>query len=75
MVTHHHAVRREHRRWYDWEHPELFATVLRSVKSTLDPTWLLNSGALIDPKTQPHIDVERAYKDVALARLHPHPCR
>lgn len=48
-ITHHHAVGRDHRRWYDQERPELFASALRSVKSALDPKWLLNPGVLIDP--------------------------
>ena len=48
-ITHHHAVGRDHRRWYDQERPELFASALRSVKSALDPRWLLNPGVLIDP--------------------------
>lgn len=48
-ITHHHAVGRDHREWYDQECPELFASALRAVKSTLDPNWLLNPGVLIDP--------------------------
>jgi len=48
-ITHHHAVGRDHRRWYDQERPDLFASALRSVKSALDPGWLLNPGVLIDP--------------------------
>ncbi len=48
-ITHHHAVGRDHRRWYDQERPELFASTLRAVKSALDPRWLLNPGVLIDP--------------------------
>ncbi|HEX9131896.1 MAG TPA: FAD-binding oxidoreductase [Ktedonobacteraceae bacterium] len=48
-ITHHHAVGRDHREWYDQERPELFATALRAVKSTLDPNWLLNPGVLMDP--------------------------
>jgi alkyldihydroxyacetonephosphate synthase len=48
-ITHHHAVGRDHRRWYDQERPNLFASALRSVKSALDPGWLLNPGVLIDP--------------------------
>lgn len=47
-ITHHHAVGRDHRQWYDQERPEIFATALRAVKSTLDPKWLLNPGVLID---------------------------
>ena len=52
-ITHHHAVGRDHRRWYDQERPELFATALRAVKSALDPRWLLNPGALIDSQSAP----------------------
>jgi alkyldihydroxyacetonephosphate synthase len=48
-ITHHHAVGRDHRQWYDQERPELFAKALRAVKRTLDPQWLLNPGVLIDP--------------------------
>ena len=49
-ITHHHAVGRDHRPWYDQERPELFARSLRAIKSTLDPHWLLNPGVLIDPQ-------------------------
>ncbi|MBV9811409.1 MAG: FAD-binding oxidoreductase, partial [Acetobacteraceae bacterium] len=49
-ITHHHAVGREHRPWYDRERPDLFAAALRTVKSTLDPRGLLNPGVLIDPE-------------------------
>ena len=47
-ITHHHAVGRDHRRWYDQERPELFATALKAVKCSLDPKWLLNPGVLLD---------------------------
>ena len=36
-ITHHHAVGRDHRRWYDEERPELFAGALRAAKHVLDP--------------------------------------
>ena len=48
-ITHHHAVGRDHRPWYDRERPELFATALRAAKRTLDPQGILNPGVLIDP--------------------------
>jgi alkyldihydroxyacetonephosphate synthase len=48
-VTHHHAVGRDHRPWYDRQRPPLFADALRAVKKTLDPQGLLNPGVLIDP--------------------------
>jgi alkyldihydroxyacetonephosphate synthase len=48
-ITHHHAVGRQHRPWYDQERPDLFADVLRAAKQTLDPKAVLNPGVLIDP--------------------------
>ena len=48
-VTHHHAVGRDHRRWYDRQRPELFAAALRAAKAAMDPQGLLNPGVLIDP--------------------------
>ncbi len=48
-ITHHHAVGRLHRPWYDQQRPELFAQSLRAVKASLDPAGILNPGVLIDP--------------------------
>ena len=48
-ITHHHAVGRTHRPWYDRERPEPFALALRAAKAALDPDALLNPGVLIDP--------------------------
>jgi alkyldihydroxyacetonephosphate synthase len=50
-ITHHHAVGRDHRPWYDKERPELFATALKAAKRALDPQGMLNPGVLIDPLT------------------------
>jgi alkyldihydroxyacetonephosphate synthase len=48
-ITHHHAVGRDHRPWYDRQRPELFAAALRAAKRELDPQGMLNPGVLIDP--------------------------
>ncbi len=48
-ITHHHAVGRDHRPWYDRQRPDLFAVALRSAKGALDPQGVLNPGVLIDP--------------------------
>lgn len=48
-ITHHHAVGRMHRPWYDRQRPDLFAESLRAVKRVLDPNGILNPGVLIDP--------------------------
>ena len=48
-ITHHHAVGRYHRPWYDRQRPELFARALRAAKKALDPTGMMNPGVLIDP--------------------------
>jgi alkyldihydroxyacetonephosphate synthase len=47
-VTHHHAVGRDHRPWYDRQRPEPFARALAAVKRELDPTGVLNPGVLVD---------------------------
>ncbi len=46
-ITHHHAVGRDHRPWYDRERPDGFARALRAVKAELDPGGILNPGVLI----------------------------
>jgi alkyldihydroxyacetonephosphate synthase len=48
-ITHHHAVGRDHRPWYDQQRPDLFATALRATKAALDPAAVMNPGVLIDP--------------------------
>jgi alkyldihydroxyacetonephosphate synthase len=48
-ITHHHAVGRDHRPWYDRQRPEPFAAALRAAKRELDPRGMLNPGVLIDP--------------------------
>jgi alkyldihydroxyacetonephosphate synthase len=48
-ITHHHAVGRDHRPWYDREVPGLFTVALRAAKHALDPQGLLNPGVLLDP--------------------------
>lgn len=47
-ITHHHAVGRMHKPWYQQECPPLFAQSLKAVKATLDPQQLLNPGVLFD---------------------------
>ena len=48
-ITHHHAVGRDHRPWYDRQRPDLFADALRAAKRVVDPKAILNPGVLIDP--------------------------
>jgi alkyldihydroxyacetonephosphate synthase len=48
-ITHHHAVGRDHRPWYDRQRPASFAAALRAAKAELDPAGILNPGVLIDP--------------------------
>ena len=47
-ITHHHAVGRLHRPWYDQQRPDLFAEALRAAKRALDPNGVLNPGLLVD---------------------------
>jgi alkyldihydroxyacetonephosphate synthase len=48
-ITHHHAVGRDHRPWYDRQRPDAFAAALRAAKRELDPHGVLNPGVLVDP--------------------------
>jgi alkyldihydroxyacetonephosphate synthase len=47
-ITHHHAVGRDHRPWYDEQRPELFAAALGAAKRAIDPAGILNPGVLLD---------------------------
>jgi alkyldihydroxyacetonephosphate synthase len=49
-ITHHHAVGRDHRPWYDRQRPEPFAEALRAAKAAVDPASMLNPGVLVDPR-------------------------
>ena len=46
-ITHHHAVGRDHRPWYDRQRPDVFARALTAARHELDPTGILNPGVLI----------------------------
>ncbi|WP_409494397.1 FAD-binding oxidoreductase [Amycolatopsis sp. cmx-11-12] len=46
-ITHHHAVGRDHRPWYDRQRPDPFAAALTAAKTALDPAGILNPGVLI----------------------------
>jgi alkyldihydroxyacetonephosphate synthase len=46
-ITHHHAVGRDHRPWYDRQRPEPFAVALRGAKAAVDPSGALNPGVLV----------------------------
>jgi len=48
-ITHHHALGRDHRPWYDQERPAYFAEGIKAIKSRLDPHAVLNPGILVDP--------------------------
>jgi alkyldihydroxyacetonephosphate synthase len=48
-ITHHHAVGRDHRPWYDRQRPEPFAVALAAAKEAVDPAGILNPGVLIGP--------------------------
>ncbi len=47
-ITHHHAVGRDHRPWYDAQRPDPFGLALRGAKAALDPAGILNPGVLLD---------------------------
>ena len=47
-ITHHHAVGRDHRPWYDRQRPEPFAAALRAAKAAVDPAGVMNPGVLLE---------------------------
>jgi alkyldihydroxyacetonephosphate synthase len=47
-ITHHHAVGRMHRPWYDAQRPDPFAAALGAAKAALDPGSRLNPGVLLE---------------------------
>jgi alkyldihydroxyacetonephosphate synthase len=47
-ITHHHAVGRTHRPWYEREVTAPFQAALRAMKRELDPQGLLNPGVLME---------------------------
>ncbi|HEY1450771.1 MAG TPA: FAD-binding oxidoreductase [Solirubrobacteraceae bacterium] len=48
-ITHHHAVGRDHRPWYDAQRPEPFALALAGAKAAVDPHGVMNPCVLVDP--------------------------
>ena len=59
-ITHHHAVGRDHRPWYDRQRPDPFAAALAAAKHTLDPHGILNPGVLLPaPAPAAHGQVPR----------------
>jgi alkyldihydroxyacetonephosphate synthase len=46
-ISHHHGVGIDHRDWYAREIGALGVQLLRSIKSALDPHWILNPGILV----------------------------
>jgi alkyldihydroxyacetonephosphate synthase len=46
-ITHHHAVGRDHRPWYDAQRPDVFAAALAAAKRAVDPAGILNPGILV----------------------------
>jgi alkyldihydroxyacetonephosphate synthase len=51
-ITHHHAIGRDHRPWYDRQRPDRFADAVRAAKAELDPKGILNPGVLVDPRRE-----------------------
>jgi alkyldihydroxyacetonephosphate synthase len=46
-ITHHHAVGRDHREFYDRQRPDVFAAALRGAKAAVDPAGIMNPGVLL----------------------------
>jgi alkyldihydroxyacetonephosphate synthase len=59
-ITHHHAVGRDHRPWYDRQRPGPFALALAGAKAAVDPAGMLNPGVLLPPPRRPPTRPESA---------------
>ena len=46
-ITHHHAVGRDHRPWYDRQRPDVFEQALLAAKRAVDPNGVMNPGVLV----------------------------
>lgn len=46
-ITHHHAVGRDHQKWYEEQRPAMFGDVLAAAKKKLDPKGILNPGVIV----------------------------
>jgi alkyldihydroxyacetonephosphate synthase len=46
-ITHHHAVGRDHHRWYAEQRPAPFAAALAAAKHAVDPCGVLNPGVIV----------------------------
>ena len=46
-ITHHHAVGRQHRPWYERQRPGPFGLALVAPKAAVDPAGVLNPGVLL----------------------------
>ena len=47
-VTHHHAVGRTFKPWYEKEIDPIYGRMLTATKKELDPSWIMNPGLLVD---------------------------
>lgn len=46
-ITHHHAVGKDHRPFYTQQQSDIFGTMLKAAKQSVDPNWIMNPGVLI----------------------------
>ncbi|HEY3732769.1 MAG TPA: FAD-binding oxidoreductase [Streptosporangiaceae bacterium] len=49
-ITHHHAVGRDHRPWFERQRPVPFGKILSGAKAAVDPHGILNPGVLLPPQ-------------------------
>ena len=46
-ITHHHAVGKTHRPWFERERDDAFLGSLRGLKDAVDPAGIMNPGTLL----------------------------
>jgi alkyldihydroxyacetonephosphate synthase len=49
-MTYHHAVGKDHQRWYQQQRSPFFGSILAYAKRAVDPQWFLNPEVLLMPR-------------------------
>ncbi len=47
-ITHHHAVGKDHQKHYGQQQSRIFGRILKAIKKSIDPKWILNPDVLIE---------------------------
>ena len=66
-ITHHRALGRDHRTWYDQQRPGLFAEAIKGAKQRLDPRSVMNPGLLSTAEVRAETGVGTSKADARIS--------